>query len=1762
MNRRLLALLLAAATVLPALAVFPTSTAQTSEDRVSFRPEVAYTAVKSETRLYLQLLTQLTAAGPTTQPVLWTYPPVKDDVGRSSQFAIVGEVTPGQVPQEARFELQDHLRHKITITGEQPASVHLFINAPPQIDFEIRLEDSTDGTQLATGSYRTAPGDNEIRVPLTLKKDAQDRFRQEVSAATGLRLVIRATTDQQGQALGTWTLFFGNDEAASSVSLITEDALKVAAWTEDEDRRPTTAFKLDRAVNAKNEIHGFFMMKSAFGHQDFDPYPGTGDVDAGRTGEFDIVRETKPRAELWRGGAQVSFTDVVGQRPSVDLVRDDEFSSATEGSVLFRFAPSDVIKYTNTTAKPAGQYELRVASQFRPDDPTRQSPTTVTARAIFAIANARVALAPWPGESSSHSIAPGRSSTFVFRAQNLGDVFDNMTLELTAIPSPQPGWGATLGGPALKSGGRVELPPGGEGIVTVTVTSPGSANPGDAATYQLRGRSSIDTNLATDPLPLLVSLVPEASTAAGAGVIVPTAATTIRVGTSGEAPVYIWNRGSKPTDLTMHLTAPSVNGWENVTLVYGGLARAPVTVQEVQPGALVQVGLRAASVLAADAEETYDATVNVTYSGLQDAPRGTVSFVSDGSAGFRLRMLAGFGGATIHTVEMERGSPIGNDPRNAGADKDALEGTWYRLWITNLGTDADTYSLEATSFVESGGGNDANFTGRVDQQITNQNWGDNSDSGADCGNSGLKQGCPPVLGFRSQSGVFTPIESGSVTVPAASTLELYAWVRRAADHDTTPLSAYSFNIQVESTGQGAGVQSIAGSAIANDACTAVQPSGGQATPGLEDTTPYACGSTGYEAVPGVEAVFRDRDYDTNHLVYVGEFEKRSITRGIDPGESFVYRIRVTNAASFASFRTANNVPISSATRIDLQHDRESAWRAVMRFAGEGNASERLDPKKDFGGMWREALILPNINPDPAAEPDTANLDERRWVSASPPGDGVGTRKQAFFDREVEVLVQPPNASSGRRVFAGENHDVRIQVANRHPVLGTQTDALVLKTVIGQKPRVELTAPLAPRPQDRVLDVAPGQTGIYGAFVLNNGSAPALVTFTAATNGTGSGVGVWTVSPTQMQFNLTPRENRTLAVRVTAPPNVPAGSEQRFVVTASWRERADLPDSPLHRATLDFTARVIPNDAITVTPSPPSVNAEPRQTVNFTIAVKNDGTTRANYRVDTILVPNWSANLAPRVLENVQPGQEARASFVMRVPGDVVSGGSNEFVIRVSEEDATRQRPEPNVAYSVVTVNLFGGQPLPSLSVTRARQVIERAGEVNFTFGVRNLGNTIGTFPLSVTEPGAVGWRAFVTDESGRAVTSLTIPANTRREVNLVVRAPVDVTERTEVKTEVFVQTADRTGGDRAEFTTVIHDYGLNVEAIPPRADMVPGLQSTFNLRVSNLGNDNDTFNLTLDMGVLADLWNYEYGQLEVRVPPNEFRDVRLTVRSPKDNLPTPRTVQMQAYAGSTGAANLSSVNPNAAQRFAKLDSTPLTLTVLDYRVGDVDQDNLLELAVDANKRKSDGFELFKEIYTTGTLSQAIESAQDVVTGHTRFLVDVPTGGSYDGIADVFWDPDASSVTRIQATADVNFDASPDYFLDVNADTLVDRVYDSGGRRYLTVEARDILGRGDLDRQYLVYNDADRFPDAFYDPQRDEVWKVIPAPSIGENIVGFIPKDKTRPTLYYDIAAQRVYQSPLVDSVEFFKEYWYAFVLFAGAVVVLGIAIARRRPLER
>ncbi|HLE96685.1 MAG TPA: hypothetical protein VI997_04875, partial [Candidatus Thermoplasmatota archaeon] len=107
MNRvRSLALVLAFTMLLP---IVPLPTAEAEVQRVSFRPQIVYTDVKTTNVLYLQRILQPSAFGTTdTRYILWTHPPTQDDVLRQDPYAVSQTVTNENIDPLARaiFELE------------------------------------------------------------------------------------------------------------------------------------------------------------------------------------------------------------------------------------------------------------------------------------------------------------------------------------------------------------------------------------------------------------------------------------------------------------------------------------------------------------------------------------------------------------------------------------------------------------------------------------------------------------------------------------------------------------------------------------------------------------------------------------------------------------------------------------------------------------------------------------------------------------------------------------------------------------------------------------------------------------------------------------------------------------------------------------------------------------------------------------------------------------------------------------------------------------------------------------------------------------------------------------------------------------------------------------------------------------------------------------------------------------------------------------------------------------------------------------------------------------------------------------------------------------------------------------------------------------------------------------------------------------------------------------------------------------------------
>ena len=76
--------------------------------------------------------------------------------------------------------------------------------------------------------------------------------------------------------------------------------------------------------------------------------------------------------------------------------------------------------------------------------------------------------------------------------------------------------------------------------------------------------------------------------------------------------------------------------------------------------------------------------------------------------------------------------------------------------------------------------------------------------------------------------------------------------------------------------------------------------------------------------------------------------------------------------------------------------------------------------------------------------------------------------------------------------------------------------------------------------------------------------------------------VTSFTPGETSFNLTPHENHTIAIRVTAPSNVAAGTQGQFEIKMSYSERPNDPTGKIVDRYMNFNGQVIQARAITVT----------------------------------------------------------------------------------------------------------------------------------------------------------------------------------------------------------------------------------------------------------------------------------------------------------------------------------------------------------------------------------------------------------------------------------------------------------------------------------------------------------------------------------------------------------------------------------------------------
>ncbi len=1525
----------------------------------------------------------------------------------------------------------------------------------------------------------------------------------------------------------TWSLYYntdepGDDQDARKARLImtTEDAIKTATWTEREarDSPSQTAFKrilpqniLKKEDWKKNNVTLWFAAKSGFGMttpisisdrsmvNDFKGWSGADTVNG---------RPAKPQATLYYDNTSL----VLYGETSAKLVGDATRTQAGNGISVWRSEHTKdrgVFNITSELTAPAGRYSFDVTVPLRTGDMVQtQVPTSPR---VFLVTDSQIVLEPYDDpatvqidETASHLMESGKTTTFVLSLQNTGSSTDTITL--TTTPLREDGgksWQPFVKGPRLIDGNKVTLRSGERTLVTFTVQAPEVGN-GASSLYLLTAKSGLDPDTQSEVVVTsTVSTNPD-SAKYDVGLIALNTSIFARPAQEGNQTVYIWNRGTRTMNVTGGIDQTPDPAWSNATFKLADQRRDTKVVYSVAAGDIraVEVGITPGRTLGAKANYKFD--VNASNPRAPAVAQKTIFVEVKVAYTFHLEVLRNRGDAPRvlerYTSNIEGFSGDSLTNRNTKEYKDNLSGTWVRIWVVNDGDVSQNFEATVNSEAASG------LAGNV--------WGS------------------PTFGTKSLDGRFQPATGNTVVlndVPARQAGEFYIWLplrdtEQSIDDPTLELVS-RLNVKVESR------------TTKQTRFTTIDFNG------ANDNTRggVRAAEVFMEPVARIHDPANGFSYDTRHLVDLstraeylkGKNELEKITT---LGGTATYRLRVTHGGSWGSFEpsppgTQRDFVSSNAT-LELRNPyRDLGWIAEMRFVD------------DPSGKWSSNLIMDNTRAVSSGVPKNGDT-----------ADAVSPTRQAWIDREVEVRVRAPSGEDQGRLVSGDLAlvslvmEIKSPGSERYP--GDYEEFKFKTRIVGQPDlKIEPCTSVGCGADKNSMFLHAGTNGHWIINASNNGGREGV--FTLESKIVTSTGGSWgSPQPTKQVFNLTAHENRTLALSIRAPPGANAGDSAEVNVTASYVTVPGNLDT-LVRKSIRLVAEVKEKGKVEITVDRNTTDIRPLERQSFTIQIKNTGPATSEFDLTTTLLPNWTRTISPKKI-SLQSGEVGAAALLVQAPGDIVRGREYELVMRITDRN-----DEANFVTEVFRFVTTGGEARPRIVVDQPNVIVNRTEIRKVEVGLQNTGNVEGRFALEVVtsfRSGEQPWKAWVVDEFGENVTDtngdgypdILVKPKERRNVNVTINAPYSVPEGTVKTVTLRALTPDLRSSVEANLKATIHDYGVEIRFPDGRntIDIVPGFSGSIPVRIRNIGNANDTANLSLDVNRNLG-WTYQFSQERIFLTPDSWGQVQLIVSSPARPLPTPRQTLMVVYAGSVGGAPVN---------FTKLVNLPVFVNVLDYRVADVDGDGQREIAVDLDKNRANGFEVYREVYEEGLRSQGIEKLKGRFDQRTKHLIDVEDAtGAFDGIGDYYWDPDDSTQTPVANVMDFDRDGTLDYFLDLDGNSRVDVLYNTVTGQYLDVLGRDFEGNGR--QQYLIDEDGDGIYDKYANPDENVVTRV--SLETGERY-GIDTTNDGKVNRYYDPRTGSVVPQSLEDFGDFAKRYWYFFAAFALVVGLFLVVVVRRR----
>ncbi|MGQ9582524.1 MAG: hypothetical protein ACUVV6_03310 [Thermoplasmatota archaeon] len=203
---------------------------------------------------------------------------------------------------------------------------------------------------------------------------------------------------------------------------------------------------------------------------------------------------------------------------------------------------------------------------------------------------------------------------------------------------------------------------------------------------------------------------------------------------------------------------------------------------------------------------------------------------------------------------------------------------------------------------------------------------------------------------------------------------------------------------------------------------------------------------------------------------------------------------------------------------------------------------------------------------------------------------------------------------------------------------------------------------------------------------------------------------------------------------------------------------------------------------------------------------------------------------------LRSGEERVMTLTVDVPTSAAVGERGEFSVRA------RSRTDPAVSAGISCTAVVPAIHELSLICERNRVSVASGGSAVYELSLRNRGNLQERVELAAEGP--PGWVARL------GLSSLIIAPGEERALQMTVTPPMSALggEEGRVRVSAIPAAAPEASASADTFTTVIQEFGIELDCPDPELEVDPGYFAVFSVTLTNLGNGHDDVSLSLAGG--------------------------------------------------------------------------------------------------------------------------------------------------------------------------------------------------------------------------------------------------------------------------------------------------------------------------